>query len=75
MHTDFGRRNVWDVAPAAILRPVNGLELETGYRFGNLQDPDFAVGSGRGWYLTLSTRITENSLPTVAEFWRSRLGG
>ncbi len=62
----------WDVAPAAIFRPFNGIEIEGGYRFGGLQDPDFAVRTGQGWYLSFGTRITELTLPNAANFWRNR---
>jgi hypothetical protein len=62
----------WDGAPAIAFRPVPGLELATGYRFGNLDDPDFSVRGGHGAFVTLSATITEKLLPTAAEFWRSR---
>jgi len=51
----------------------NGLELETGYRFGRLQDPDFAAQGGSGFYATLHLRFTERLLGTAADFWRERL--
>src|ERR1700681_3422168 len=35
--------STWDASPALALRHVNGLELATGYRFGDLTDPDFSV--------------------------------
>ena len=62
----------WDGAPALAFRPVPGLELATGYRFGNLSDPDFSVRGGHGAFLTLSATITEKLFPTAAEFWRAR---
>lgn len=62
----------WDGAPAIALRLVNGLEIVTGYRFGNLRDPDFAVRGGHGAFLTLSAGVTEKSFPTAAAFWRPR---
>ncbi len=63
----------WDVAPSILLNLMQGIELQGGYRFGGLQDPDFAVRSGEGWFLTFGTRITEGTLSNVAGFWRSRL--
>lgn len=66
---------VWDVAPSLIARPIEAFEVELGYRFGDLQDPDFAVESGRGFFLTLGTRITEDAVGSAAAFWRSKFGG
>jgi len=66
---------IWDVSPSLIARPVEALEVEFGYRFGDLQDPDFAVKSGNGVFLTLGTRITEDLVGSAAAFWRSRFGG
>jgi len=63
----------WDGAPALAFRPVNGLEVATGYRFGNLSDPDFSVRGGHGMFVTLSAVITEKLFPTAADFWRRRL--
>ncbi|HEY6208932.1 MAG TPA: hypothetical protein VIW28_07735 [Gemmatimonadales bacterium] len=62
----------WDGAPALAFRPVNGLEFATGYRFGNLSDPDFSVRGGHGAFVTLSAALTEKMFPTAAEFWRRR---
>ncbi len=66
---------IWDVAPSIVGRPLEALEVEVGYRFGDLQDPDFAVRSGDGLFLTLGTRITEDLVDSAAAFWRSRFGG
>jgi hypothetical protein len=62
----------WDGAPALVFRPVSGLEVATGYRFGNLQDPDFSVRGGHGTFVTLSATLTEKVFPTAAAFWRRR---
>jgi uncharacterized repeat protein (TIGR01451 family) len=62
----------WDGAPAMVFRPVNGLEVATGYRFGNLNDPDFSVRGGHGMFVTLSAALTEKVFPTAAAFWRRR---
>ncbi len=48
--------------------------VTVGYRFGDLRDPDFSVRGGHGAFLTLGTRVTEESVTTVADFWRSRFG-
>jgi hypothetical protein len=62
----------WDGSPALVLRPVSGLEIATGYRFGNLNDPDFSVRGGHGAFVTLSAALTEKLFPTAAAFWRRR---
>ena len=62
----------WDGSPSLAVRPVNGLEIATGYRFGDLTDPDFSVRGGHGLFVTLSATLTEKLFPTAAEFWRSR---
>jgi uncharacterized repeat protein (TIGR01451 family) len=62
----------WDGAPALAVRPVNGLEVATGYRVGNLSDPDFSVRGGHGLFVTLSATVTERLFPTAAAFWRAR---
>jgi hypothetical protein len=73
--TDVAPGAIWDVAPSLVLRPVNLLEVELGHRFGELRDPDFAVKSGEGVFLTVGTRITEDLVGSAAAFWRSRFGG
>ena len=55
-----------------VFRAVNGLEVATGYRFGNLNDPDLSVRGGHGAFVTLSAALTEKLFPTAAAFWRSR---
>jgi uncharacterized repeat protein (TIGR01451 family) len=65
----------WDLAPAAGIRLVQGLDLEAGYRFGNLVDADFAQNGGHGFYTTLGMNLTEESARSIADFWRARLGG
>jgi hypothetical protein len=62
----------WDGAPAVVLHPIAGLEIASGYRFGNLSDPDFSVRGGHGAFVTLSAALTEKLFPTAAGFWRSR---
>ncbi len=62
----------WDGSPALVVRPVNGLEIATGYRFGNLDDPDFSVRGGHGLFVTLSAALTEKVFHSAADFWRAR---
>jgi hypothetical protein len=52
---------------------VTVVELAAGYRFGDLRDPDFAVTGGHGWFATFGARVTEESLSSVAAFWRHRM--
>lgn len=63
----------WNLAPALVRDLGRGLELEGGYRFGELVDADFADQGGKGFYATLNLRFTEGLLGTVAEFWRQRI--
>jgi hypothetical protein len=65
----------WDLAPAVGVKLIQGLDLETGYRFGTLRDADFAQDGGRGFYATLGMSITEKTGRSIADFWRTRLGG
>ncbi len=62
----------WDGAPALVVHPVPSLEIATGYRFGDLNDPDFSVRGGHGVFVTISAAITEKLNPTAAAFWRTR---
>jgi uncharacterized repeat protein (TIGR01451 family) len=62
----------WDGAPAVVLHPVAALEIASGYRFGNLSDPDFSVRGGHGAFVTLSAALTEKLFPSAAAFWRAR---
>ena len=64
---------LWDVAPGLVIHPLPSLEVLTGYRFGELSDPDFAVRSGEGWFSSLAFKVTEGTLHGLAAFWRSRL--
>ena len=62
----------WDASPTLALRPFKGLEIATGYRFGDLSDPDFSVRGGHGLFATVSATLTEKLFSTAAEFWRAR---
>jgi hypothetical protein len=64
----------WDLAPSLVFIPVDGLEAQFGYRFGDLRDPDFAVDGGAGLFATFGVRLTEKVFPTSADFWRPRFG-
>ena len=62
----------WDAAPQLVLLPVRGMEIASGYRIGDLHDPDFAVRGGSGWFMTIGATITEQSVASIASFWHSR---
>jgi hypothetical protein len=62
----------WDAAPSLVLIPINGFEIQGGYRFGDLWDPDFSVRGGQGWFVMFTARLTERVFPTAADFWRPR---
>ena len=61
-----------DAAPAVVVRPVRALEIAAGYRYGDLNDPDFSVRGGHGAFVTVSAAVTEQVFSTAAEFWRRR---
>jgi uncharacterized repeat protein (TIGR01451 family) len=67
-----GGATAWNLAPA-IVAGVGGVELEAGYRFGGLEDPDFAAQGGRGFYATFGIRFTEGLLTDAGTFWRRRI--
>ena len=62
----------WDVAPVLTFTPIKAFEVSSGYRLGDLRDPDFASNGGQGWFLTFQARITEDVL-NPADFWRNRM--
>jgi hypothetical protein len=57
-----------------VLVPVRGIEVASGYRVGDLRDPDFAVRGGAGWFVTFGATVTEQSLRGLAGFWSERKG-
>ena len=65
----------WSVAPSAVLRVGPRLELEGGYRMGELRDRDFAANGGSGAFATLGVRFTESLITGPASFWRDRIAG
>ncbi len=65
----------WSVAPSLALRVGPRLELEGGYRMGDLLDRDFAANGGSGLFATVGVRFTEKLIGSPAAFWRDRLAG
>jgi hypothetical protein len=65
----------WSVAPSLALRVGPRLELEGGYRMGDLLDRDFAANGGSGLFATVGVRLTEHLLGSPAAFWRDRVAG
>jgi hypothetical protein len=63
----------WNLAPALVRDLGKGLELEGGYRFGDLRDADFSEQGGKGFYATLNLRFTEGLFTSAAGFWRERI--
>lgn len=63
----------WNAAPSVVLRVGPSIEVESGYRFGALQDLDFAADGGAGLFVTVGVRFTERLLASPAAFWRDRL--
>jgi uncharacterized repeat protein (TIGR01451 family) len=69
-----GQASRWNLAPALVVGLGSRVELEGGYRFGDLKDLDFAEQGGSGVYVTLGVRFTESVLGSAAQFWRERIG-
>lgn len=63
----------WSAAPSLAVGLGGGLEVEGGWRFGDLLDPDFAAWGRNGAFAVLSLRFTEGSLHDAAAFWRGRI--
>lgn len=63
----------WSVAPSLTLGLGGGLEAEGGYRFGTLEDADFARYGQKGFFAVLGFRFTEGTLNSAADFWRQRV--
>jgi hypothetical protein len=63
----------WNLAPSLALGIGPQLEVEAGYRLGDLRDADFSAASGTGFFATLGVRFTEKALDDVATFWRRRI--
>jgi hypothetical protein len=68
-----GGFTTWNVAPSVALRLNQYLEVEGGYRFGNMQDVDFAAHGDRGLFITVGVQFTEQISGRIAEFWRHRI--
>ena len=60
----------WDAAPSLVVYPIDALQIEMGYRFGDLRDPDFSVNGGHGFFITIGARVTRRTIENVAGFWR-----
>ncbi|HEV2145958.1 MAG TPA: hypothetical protein VGR37_00930, partial [Longimicrobiaceae bacterium] len=63
----------WSAAPSLVLRLNPQLELEGGWRVGDLRDPDFFAQGGSGPFAALGIRLTEGTLDSTAAFWRERI--
>jgi len=73
LHERTSGNTRWDAAPQLVLMPVRGIEIASGYRVGDLRDPDFAVRGGAGWFVTFGATVTERSVAGLAGFWRARV--
>jgi uncharacterized repeat protein (TIGR01451 family) len=63
----------WSAAPSLVLRLNPQLEVEGGWRVGDLRDPDFFAQGGSGPFAALGIRLTEGTLDSTAAFWRERI--
>ncbi|MEW5928117.1 MAG: SdrD B-like domain-containing protein [Gemmatimonadota bacterium] len=63
----------WSATPSLVMRLGAQLELEGGWRLGDLRDPDFFAFGGSGPFAALGIRLTEGTLDSTASFWRERI--
>ncbi len=63
----------WSATPSLVMRLGTQLELEGGWRVGDLRDPDFFAFGGSGPFAALGIRLTEGTLDSTASFWRERI--
>jgi hypothetical protein len=63
----------WSLAPSLTMGLGGGLEVEGGYRFGTLEDADFARYGQKGFFAVLGMRFTEGTAASVADFWKDRI--
>ncbi len=63
----------WSATPSLVMRLSTQLELEGGWRMGDLRDPDFFAFGGSGPFAALGIRLTEGTLDSTASFWRERI--
>jgi hypothetical protein len=63
----------WNVAPSVALRLNQYIEIEGGYRFGNMQDVDFSAHGDQGVFVTIGIQFTEQVTARIADFWRDRI--
>lgn len=73
LHVSTTGDSRWSLAPAVVVDFAE-VEVEGGYRFGNLRDIDFAGRGGLGFFASLGVRLTETSVKSAAGFWRGRVG-
>ncbi|HEX2191310.1 MAG TPA: hypothetical protein VHG51_20535, partial [Longimicrobiaceae bacterium] len=63
----------WSATPSLVMRLGPQLEVEGGWRIGDLRDPDFYAFGGSGPFAALGIRLTEGTLASTASFWRERI--
>lgn len=63
----------WSVAPSLVYELISAVEVEAGYRLGDLDDIDFARSGDSGAFLSLQASFTEEDAGGIAAFWRNRL--
>ncbi len=52
-----------------LFKPLGLFEVEAGYRFGDLRDPDFSVRGGNGGYITIGAGLDTRTLRAVRSLW------
>lgn len=71
MSTKSNEISRWSLAPSLVM-DLSELEVEVGYRFGDLKDIDFGGRGGLGFFVSVGLRMTEKGASRIADFWVRR---
>ena len=63
----------WNASPSLVYNFDSRIQLEGGYRFGDLVDRDFAPSGRNGLFGAVSVRFTERAFGGAGAFWRERV--
>ena len=63
----------WSLAPSLVYEIGGTLELEAGWRVGDLEDIDFQRTGSSGAFAAIQLSFTEEDASGMAAFWRERL--
>ena len=63
----------WSLAPSLLYELGGTLELEAGWRLGDLEDVDFQRTGASGVFASVQLSFTEEDASGLAAFWKARL--